>query len=102
MSELLLEKKLRESEPEDEVRTIARVRTLTVLRRLDGERKRNVLTFLQEASLIDKGKQIIDLKRADLSGAKLINTELVSVDLGGTNLRFADLRDAYLSSVDLS
>jgi hypothetical protein len=54
MSELLLEKKLRDSKPEDEARTIARVRTLTVLSRLDGERKRSVLqshkAFLRLAS----------------------------------------------------
>jgi Zn-dependent protease with chaperone function len=38
MSELLLHEKLRESGPNDEVRKIARVRTLTVLPRLDGDR----------------------------------------------------------------
>src|SRR5258708_7538098 len=54
MSELLLEKNLRNSQPEDEVRTIARARTLTVLRRLDAERKGSVLQFLQESGLIDK------------------------------------------------
>jgi hypothetical protein len=36
MSELLLEKHLRESQPNDEVRKIARVRTLTILPRLDA------------------------------------------------------------------
>src|SRR6266436_7203987 len=35
MSELLLEKHLRTSQPEDEVRTIARVRTITLLFQLD-------------------------------------------------------------------
>src|SRR5712692_9709064 len=46
MSELLLEKKLRESAEDDEVRKIARVRTLTVLPRLDGRRRRSVVQFL--------------------------------------------------------
>src|SRR3989442_986202 len=41
MSELLLEKKLRESPEGNEVRKIARVRTLTVLPRLDANRKRS-------------------------------------------------------------
>jgi hypothetical protein len=36
MSELLFEKGLRESQPEDEVRIIARARTLSVLRGLDA------------------------------------------------------------------
>src|SRR2546421_3856311 len=46
MSELLLDKQLWKSQPEDEVRKIARVRTLTVLPRLDSERKKSVLQFL--------------------------------------------------------
>src|SRR5205807_6181486 len=39
MSELLLAKELRKSQGDDEVRAVARIRTLTVLRRLDRERK---------------------------------------------------------------
>ena len=39
MTELMLDKGLCSSEPRPEVRVIARARTLTVLRRLDGERK---------------------------------------------------------------
>src|SRR5215469_2886887 len=54
MSELLLHEKLPESGEDDEVRTIARVRTLTVLPRLDGARKRSVLQFLHESGLIAK------------------------------------------------
>src|SRR5438128_1123169 len=46
MSELLLKEHLRESKPEDEVRKIARVRTLTVLQQLDAVRKFSVLLFL--------------------------------------------------------
>src|SRR5258708_5165957 len=49
MSELLLHENLRKSKPEEEVRKIARVRTLTVLPRLNGDRKRSVLEFLYEA-----------------------------------------------------
>src|SRR5437868_9885179 len=46
MSELLLKEGLRESQPEDEVRKIARVRTLTVLQRLEEIPKRNLLQLL--------------------------------------------------------
>jgi uncharacterized membrane protein len=69
MSELLLHEDLRGSDPEKEMRKIARVRTLTVLPRLDGQRKRNVIQFLYESGLIDKDKRIIDLGGADLSEA---------------------------------
>ncbi len=75
MSELIIEKKVRDSRPEDEVRTIARVRTLTVLPRLDPIRKRSVLQFLYESGLIDKDKRIIDLSGADLSRADLSGAE---------------------------
>jgi len=86
MSELLLDKDhpLRESAPEGEVRKIARVRTLTVLPRLNKERKSSVLQFLYESGLIETDKQIIDLRGANLSGA----------NLGGANLSEADFRNA--------
>ncbi len=69
MSELLRDKgdPLRESKPEDEVRNIARVRTLAVLPRLDKGRKKSVLQFLHESGLIEKGNSIIDLSGADLT-----------------------------------
>src|SRR5713101_4972460 len=91
MSELLLQGKLRDSE-EDEVRKIARVRTLTVLRGLDAARKASLLKFLHDADLIDKNNRIIDLSEADLFEAKLF----------GANLRGADLREVTLRGADLS
>ncbi len=102
MSELLLEKKLRESGEDDEVRMIARVRTLTVLPRLDGERKGSVLQFLYEAGLINKDKCIIDLRGANLKGTKLVIPNLNSANLRETNLREASLVGADLSGADLS
>src|SRR5262249_4981248 len=55
MSELLLHENLRKSDPDAEVRNMARVWTLTALRRLDGHRKRSVLQFLYSSDLITKG-----------------------------------------------
>jgi hypothetical protein len=66
MSELLLEKDLRKSGEDDEVRKIVHVRTLTVLPRLDGNRKARVLQFLYDSGLIDKDSKIIKLGGADL------------------------------------
>src|SRR5205814_9715114 len=69
MSELILDKNLFNSTKEP--RTIARVRTLTVLTRLDKERKWSVLQFLHESGLIGKGVRNIDLDGADLTDANL-------------------------------
>jgi len=96
MSELLLEKKLRESVDDDEVRKIARIHTLTVLPRLDANRKASVLLFLYESSLIDKVKCIIDL-----SGANLSLADLGGSDLSGANLSEANLIGAILSGATL-
>src|SRR5258708_251935 len=102
MSELLLEKHLRESKPEDEVRKIGRVHTLTVLHRLDSERKRSVLQFLYESDLIVKGNSFINLDGAELSGANLVGANLGAADLGAANLSRADLREASLGGAELS
>src|SRR5215213_7663229 len=106
-------KPLRKSEDGDEVRILARTRTLTVLRRLDSGRKRSVLDFLYEARLIQKPQPIIQLGSpdqeynvADLSGAELRGAVLRNAALSGThngaNLSRAELRDADLSLADLS
>jgi len=90
ISDLLLNHKLLESKHSgDEVRDVARIWTLTTLRRLDPTRKRVVLKFLYEAGLIGgydstnrSGRRldaIVALNDADLSGVKL----------GGANLRGA-------------
>jgi len=91
MGGLLLERDLRASEKGTEVRTLARARTLTVLERLDGDRKRSVVQFLYEAGLLTEGQVVVDLKGADLSEA----------NLDGANLRDANLREANLSNAHL-
>jgi uncharacterized protein YjbI with pentapeptide repeats len=102
MSELLLHENLRESDPKEEVRKIARVRTLTVLPRLDSERKRRVLQFLYESGLIDKDKSIVDLHEADLQGAELEDASLDGADLSGADLSFANMDGADLRRASLS
>ena len=102
MSELLLHENLRGSAEDAEVRKIARVRTLTVLPRLDKVRKRSVLLFLHESELIDKDKPIVNLNGADLSNAKLSRTDWDHTNLRRANLRKANLWRAYLDDADLS
>ena len=100
MSELLLEKKLRESQQDDEVRKIARVRTLTTLLVLNASRKGNVLQFLYESELIDKDNYIVDLYRADLKEAFLPMANLSGILLSGAQLGKANLIGAILIETD--
>jgi uncharacterized protein YjbI with pentapeptide repeats len=88
---------------------------LTVLPRLDGDRKRRVVQFVYEAGLIDKDRPILDvhgsdLSKADLRGgtyfgadrvASLFGADLSGAYLGAANLSAADLRRANLSTADL-
>jgi len=115
MGQLLLDKdpSLQKSTEGDEVRTLARVQTLTVLERLSsGRRKASVLRFLYESGLIyTKDGPIIDLREADFSaahlermrlpGAHLKRTNLQGAHLGGASLRKANLVGANLKWADL-
>lgn len=131
MGTFLLEKHLREAEKPEDVRLLARARTVSVLDGVSGHRKVRVLEFLAETELIQFGHQnqlpVISLKfadlratplvkrsilsktdldRADLSNAKLanaklINTKLTQADLSGADLRGSDLSGADLSRADL-
>jgi hypothetical protein len=102
MTELLLEKDLRTSEADDEARAVARARTLTVLRQLDGERRATLLRFLYEAKLINKDDTVVELHMADLSQADLIMDNLSEANLSWTSLREAYLIEADLSKANLS
>ena len=113
MSTLLLDKDLRTSDEDSEVRTLARARTLVVLERLDPSRKTQVMEFLVEEELVggvDGEVPIVPLSGADLSGpyqvtgggADLGGAWLNGADLSGANLRLAYLVDAGLDGADLS
>ena len=104
ISELLLKEHLGERtedgelKPEyEQVRNIARVRTLTVLPSLDKVRKGSVLLFLKEAGLINKEKVFVDLSGADFREVNLSGADLSGVWLNKVNLSGADLREAFLS-----
>jgi uncharacterized protein YjbI with pentapeptide repeats len=131
MSTLLLEKDLRSSEADSEVRTLARARTATVIQRLDADGNRNVIRFLKEANLTGNGQPLnkkgaspvgdgrssmsllagadlqgahlegVDLSRLDLSGSILSDSILNSTDLSGADLSEADLSDALLRKTNL-
>ena len=123
MGNLLLDEDLRTSQEDDEASNdeaspLARARTLTILGRVDPERKRSVVFFLYEANLIQTEQPIVslasaDLSHVDLSGTNYLNdinlryANLSGADLSGNqlidaNLIEANLREAELSGADLS
>ena len=99
MGSLLLDKNLRESEEDSEVRTLARARTLTVLSRLDSSRKSAVMEFLVEAELVQSVEGRGPIIR--LGGADLTEADLPHASLTAANLRGAEVSQADLSYVDL-
>jgi hypothetical protein len=104
MSQLLLEKDLRNSAKDSEARTLARARTLTVLGRLDPGRKTEIMQFLVEAELVQRVEEtapIIDLSDADLSIFHLIYADLNGAFLSDAELNFANLSGAILNDADL-
>ena len=72
--QLLLEKNLRASVPGSDIREVARIHTLTALRRLNTTRQRILLQFLDEAGLINQDNPLINLSGIDLSGIQLSRT----------------------------
>ncbi len=120
MAELLLaEKGLRTSQPEDEIRSVARSRTLSVFHRLDPDRRGIVVRFLHESNLIgvradydnvnffsahhiEKDKSIIDVSTANLVGAQLTGAHLLGAYLPQVNLSKANLEGANLSGGNLA
>jgi putative effector of murein hydrolase LrgA (UPF0299 family) len=84
MSELLLHENLLKSEPEGEVRKIARVLTLTVLSRLDGKRKRSVLLFLHESGLIVKSMSISNCPGTMQGRDRVLDSLLLHIKSGAT------------------
>ena len=111
MTELILAGKL--EEPEERTSTVARARTLTVLRELDTDGVSAVLSFLKESRLTEavplEGGDLrnvswaeVDLAGANLRGANLLGADLRGANLSGSDLKGADLRDADLSQADLS
>jgi hypothetical protein len=111
VGELLIEKPLRRASPGDNLSTVVRAQTLSVLEGLDPDHKRILLQFLYESRLIQKDRPVVSLVLADLSNANLYNTILTMVNLRGANLsravldlaglNRAVLSDAYLGNASL-
>jgi hypothetical protein len=126
MSNLIVDKRLREQHEGSDVRRLAQARTIAILLGLDENRKRRPLKLLYELELITKNSPILslrnagldtadlsemtlrdaclkeaDLRRADLTGADLRGADLTGADLRGANLNKADLSGARLVGANL-
>jgi uncharacterized protein YjbI with pentapeptide repeats len=109
MSEILINKRSRSelyllengsnyNYKDNSVRDVARIRTVTILRRLENdiERQDRVLSFLRDTELF----QFI-LRTANLSGANLSGANLSGANLSGANLSNANLSSVNLSNAEL-
>jgi uncharacterized protein YjbI with pentapeptide repeats len=88
-----------------DVDTLAHTSTLTILRRLDSERKSTVLQFLYESGLLnERWRELVyqaDLSKAALSGVRLVGANMFGAILREADLSEADLSEARLIEVDL-
>jgi uncharacterized protein YjbI with pentapeptide repeats len=116
MGQMLLDKDrpLRQSREGDEQQTLARARTLTVLRRLDRYRKETVVQFLYESYLLTKKTTKKTTVKVTKDGTEETSEEvpkwitngpvvlLFGADLRRINLRGATLGRVHLADADLS
>jgi uncharacterized protein YjbI with pentapeptide repeats len=89
MRDLLLNYKLRESKPSDEVQVLARAQTLSTLNELDSKRKGLLIQFLYEANLITKNHVVVQLSGANLRYI-VLSEDMRGVDLSGADLTGAE------------
>lgn len=121
MEELMLEGRLLQSSVDSDIRQVARARTLTTMRRLDGVRNGLIVRFLSESNLLSAtagALPIADFDGIDLSNASLTNSvaisrdilriiaarpmaDLESLHLNGLSLVGSSMRGADLSGADL-
>src|SRR5215217_7636629 len=102
VGELLVEKPLLRARPGDNLSTVVRVQTLSVLEGLDPARKGILLRFLYESGLTYRDKPVVSLEAANLSDAILSLARLYKANLFRANLNSANLSDAMLLQADLS
>jgi len=110
---LLTTNHLRSSQPGTEVRVVARAKTFVALKKLDGERKGELIQFLYEAHLIgytsvdarsgavSQTASIVNLYGVDANQADLTRAYLEGADLEGVNLEGANFGGADLSKANL-
>jgi uncharacterized protein YjbI with pentapeptide repeats len=101
MTELLLANKLNTADEDRRARELARVRTLTIFLRLNGQRKGLVLRFLHELDLIAHENPVIELDGANLAQANVGEANLPKASFREVRLRHVLLQNANLRGADL-
>ncbi len=111
MSELLLKEHLGERTADgklkpdyEQVRNVARVRTITLLIQLDARRIGYVFAFLREAGLMSLTLEddVVSLKDADLHEVNWSQADLGGAILRGANLNRANLHRTFLFGANLT
>ncbi len=96
-------------------RTVATLRTVTVLRRLDARRIQEVIDFLRDSDLLNGESAILtdarltnvtlsglDMQRSKLKGVDFSESKLAGADLSASDLRETDFTLADLSGANLN
>lgn len=102
MTSVILDGKILDASNSAIVSELARIRTLTALRSLDGGRKADVLQFLRDAGLIEKDNSILSLNSADFRYALLDSAILSDVKVHAANFQGASFKDANLARSDFT
>lgn len=95
ITNLLLHEDLKNEGVKPEVLEIARIKTLSLLRTIDGSRKGQLLQFLVESKLIEKNP-IINLNGANFNDASLSGANLQGIEIRGAYFKEADFNNANL------
>src|SRR5215212_6608877 len=80
MGDLLLDKNLRDTPPDGEVRILAQAQTHTVLPTLNGDHKRSIIVFLHTSMLVQGSDPMVSLVGADLREVDLSNAHLSGIN----------------------
>ena len=97
IGKLLTDSDLRNTE-RGEIRELARIQTLTVLREVDGNGKGSLLTFLHVAGLIEAENPAVSLWGVNLRRADLHRADLQDAFLREANLQRAVVIDEQLAA----
>ncbi|MEO1430277.1 MAG: pentapeptide repeat-containing protein [Cyanobacteria bacterium J06633_8] len=86
------------------VRDVARIRTVTILRRLenDTERQHRIIHFLHDTELLQFLLKTANLSGVNLSGANLSGANFSDVNFSGANLSEANFSDVNLYNVNFT